>query len=280
MDRAAAHERGAMWARGARFVLPVSGAEVRMRPPTGREDLLLAEAEAPDAALALALAQRLGRAEGIEWGALAVSDLDALVLRLRQALIGDRVRADVTCHAAGCGCRIDISFGINAYLAHHRPRRPPLAGRGWSAAACADAPGWFEMRLRGGDALRFRLPSADDLIAVAARADAEAELARRCLRPADAPAPLRRAAEAAMRALAPDLAGDLAGRCPECGARVTVRFEPRRYCLTELRDRARFLFADVDALAQRYHWSERAILRMPNARRMRYAELARQAEAA
>jgi hypothetical protein len=30
-------------------------------------------------------------------------------------------------------------------------------------------------------------------------------------------------------------------------------------------------------LAQRYHWSERAILRMPNARRVSYAELARQA---
>ncbi len=59
-----------------------------------------------------------------------------------------------------------------------------------------------------------------------------------------------------MQALAPDLASELQGRCPECGATVAVRFEPRRYCLTELRDRARFLFADVDALAQRYHWSE------------------------
>lgn len=263
-----------------RFVLPVSGIEVRLHPPTGREDLLLAEADAPDAALALTLARRLARAEGIAWGALSACDLDAFVLRLRQALIGDRVLADVTCGAPGCGSRIDISFDVTSYLAHHRPLPAPLTRPGWSVAQAADAPGWYDLHTRRGELLRFRLPSADDLVAVAARPDAEAALVCRCLRPADAPARLRRAAEAAMQALAPDLASELQGRCPECGATVAVRFEPRRYCLTELRDRARFLFADVDALAQRYHWSERAILGMPHARRARYAELARQAEAA
>jgi hypothetical protein len=262
-----------------RFVLPVSGAEIRLRPPTGREDLLLAEADAPDADVALMLAQRLGRAEGITWGAVTACDLDTFVLRLRQALVGDRVVADVTCRAAGCGSRIDITFDITSYLAHHRPLPMPLTRPGWSAAPAAELPGWCELRTRRGESLRFRLPSVDDLVAVAAQPDAEAALVCRCLRPADAPARLRRAAEAAMQALAPDLASELQGRCPECGAMVAVRFEPRRYCLTELRDRARFLFADVDALAQRYHWSERTILGMPNARRTRYAELARQADA-
>ncbi|MBN9508198.1 MAG: hypothetical protein J0I21_03675 [Alphaproteobacteria bacterium] len=124
-----------------RFVLPVSGLEVRLRPPTGREDLLLAEADAPDAALALTLARRLGRVEGGAWGALPACDLDALVLRLRQMLIGDRVLADVTCRAPGCGSRIDISFSIISYLAYHRPYSVPLKRPGWSAAPAADAPG-------------------------------------------------------------------------------------------------------------------------------------------
>jgi hypothetical protein len=61
---------------------------------------------------------------------------------------------------------------------------------------------------------------------------------------------------------------------------VTVHFDPRRFCLRELRDRARFVYDDVDVLARRYHWSERAILTLPAARRASYAELARQAGAA
>jgi hypothetical protein len=80
--------------------------------------------------------------------------------------------------------------------------------------------------------------------------------------------------EAAMQALAPALSADLQGQCPECGAIVQVRFEPRAYCVQELRDRARFIHEDVDVLARRYHWSEPRILAMPASRRARYVELA------
>jgi hypothetical protein len=82
-----------------------------------------------------------------------------------------------------------------------------------------------------------------------------------------------------MEALSPNLADELAGVCPECRAPVTAYFDPRRFCLRELRDRARFIYDDVDVLAHRYHWSEQAILSMPAARRASYAELARHAEA-
>ena len=79
-----------------------------------------------------------------------------------------------------------------------------------------------------------------------------------------------------MEALAPNLSQNLEGICPECGARVSVFFSPRRYCLRELRERAAFVYQDVDLLARRYHWSESEILALPCIRRMNYVEAARQ----
>jgi hypothetical protein len=101
-------------------------------------------------------------------------------------------------------------------------------------------------------------------------------LARRCLRPANVPSRLRRLAEEAMEMMAPSLSGDLQGTCPQCGAEVLVYFDAREFCLRELRDRAAFIYQDIDLLARRYHWSEREILTMPHVRRTNYAELARQ----
>lgn len=80
-----------------------------------------------------------------------------------------------------------------------------------------------------------------------------------------------------MAALAPPLAGPLQGPCPHCASPIAARFEARLYCLQELRDRARFIFDDIDALAERYHWSERAILTLPHLRRTSYVERARRA---
>ena len=37
------------------------------------------------------------------------------------------------------------------------------------------------------------------------------------------------------------------------------------------------VFDDIDVLAERYHWSERAILSLPLTRRTQYVERARQA---
>jgi hypothetical protein len=268
----------------SRFRLPVSGCLVALRRPSGLEDLLIVEAartKIGDACLALSLAQRLGRAiEGnaIDWSDLSITDLDVLILRLRQHLIGDRVRADVTCPASGCGRRIDLDFSIEELLSHHSPRPGKR-----STPGLAEEAGWFCLLSAGKQTsdprlgrIRFRLPSAGDQLAVIGRPDAAAELARRCIVPEDIPAKLRRRAEAAMEELAPSLSCDLEGKCPECGARVTLYFDGRWFCLRELRDRAAFIYQDVDVLARRYHWSEAEILRLPHVRRTIYAELARQ----
>jgi hypothetical protein len=270
-----------------RWRLPVSGHVVALRPPGGAEDLLLLEAArtpAGDATLAVALARRLARTvedEPLDWMALPVPDLDTLMLRLRQLLIGDRIRADVSCIAAGCGRRIDIAFGIEDFLAHHAPQPDELREHGCEVEAAGE-PGWF--RLVSPETLTqpvsFRLPTVADQLAVLGQPNALDTLARRCMRPAPLPAQVRQQVEAAMEALAPSLSSDLQGVCPECGAEVSVEFDARWFCLRELRDRAVFIYQEVDLLARRYHWSERDILALPHTRRAAYAELARRVEGA
>jgi hypothetical protein len=261
----------------SRFRLPVSGREVALRPPSGAEDLLLLEAPrraSGDVTLALSLAERVARTNdsgALDWTAVCVSDLDTLVLRLRQALIGDRIRADVSCTASGCGRRIDIEFGIDQFLAHHAPR---TGGKRGSMCEPADEQGWFRL-IGSQELIHFRLPTVADQLAVIGHPEAASELAQRCLRPADVAARLRRRVEAAMETLAPSLSGDLEGVCPECEATVTVYFDARWFCLRELRQRAAFVYQDVDILARRYHWSETEILALPPVRRTAYAELAR-----
>jgi hypothetical protein len=249
--------------------------------------MLLLEAASNDARLALLLAECLARAADgtlVEWRSLSVTDLDVFILRLRQHLIGDRIRADVKCHAPNCGKRIDVDFSIDAYLDHHLAEVSKPRLRGWPVNPADDKPGWFCLAPRPprkcdlpvASQVRFRLPTVGDLLALGWRSDADAELARCCIHPAHLPIRLRRVVEAGMEALAPCLSGDLEGVCPECGAHVPIYFDAKQYCLQELRDRASFIYEDIDLLAQRYHWSEDAILAMPQSRRANYAEWARQ----
>ena len=128
----------------------------------------------------------------------------------------------------------------------------------------------------GAESVSFRLPTVADQLAVTDKRQATEELARRCLRPESVSPRLRGLAEEAMEAIAPSLSGDLQGTCPQCGAEVVVYFDAREFCLRELRERAAFIYEDIDLLARRYHWSEREILTLPHVRRTNYAELARE----
>ena len=258
----------------ASLIAPLSGIAVTLRQPTGADDLLLAECRGDHPGAVLRLVGRLAEsAVDIDWGALPIFDIDTIILHLRRAVLGDRVSSHVAC--AGCGGQVALSFGIAAYQAHHRPHAGPLTKRGWGALEPDDA-GWGRVMMDGqGVQPRFRLPTLNDQIAVAGAADAPRALARRCVEPYPLPAKLAARIETALAAYAPPLAGPLHGRCPDCGARIEARFEARRYCLQELGYRAQFVYDDVDVLAGRYHWSERAILAMPYARRTEYAARAR-----
>jgi len=279
--RAAAMPRARDLAPVARFVLPVSGLAVALLPPTGAEEVLLSERHVEDPSLALELAHRLGRADcAVDWAELSITDIDTLIARLRQAVVGDRVIGEAACVSPDCGEPVDLSFRLSDWLARHQPRRGPPKGRDWRCEPAADTPGRQALFVRGEEAARFRLPTLADQIDVEGMADPAAALAERVMTPASLPARVRARVEAAMEMLAPALAGPMQGQCPHCAAPITALFQPRQYCLRELKERARFVYDDIDVLAERYHWTERAILKLPTARRVQYAERARQARAA
>jgi hypothetical protein len=259
--------------------LPLSGTEVRVRAPTGIEDLMLVENDGTALQVSLQLMQNIvrGRDGSVQdLAALSLHDLDALLLRLRQSLLGDRIETDATCPSLECGSRMDVSFEINEYLNHHCPLRVPWKSRTYIAAASeAD---WFRLTRRadGHETAQFRLPTARDVLDLQHTDAALQQLSERCIRPTALRASERHAVEAAMEAIAPNLSSDLQGKCPECGNLIRVAYEPRSYCIAEFRQLARFVIEEVDLLAHRYHWSESEILAMPNRRRSAYAELARE----
>jgi hypothetical protein len=250
--------------------LPVSGLELSLRQPAGAEDILLLEAPTNDADLALTLISRLAQSlDGatIDWGDLSISDLEFLLLTLRQIVFGDWIRTDVICPAQGCRKRVDVSFRISDYLPHHGPRRCPTI-------VPTETPDWFQLCNTD---VTFRLPTVADQIAIAHHPQPEQALRQRCIQPNQIPSKLRRRVETAMAALAPNLSDDLQGQCAECGAIVTLFFDVQQFTLQELRRQAAFIYEDVHLLASSYQWSEDAILAIPHYRRQQYAELVRQA---
>lgn len=249
--------------------LPVAGLSVEMHLPTGADEIALVEAGNPAVEVAVALlASIVRRSDGgaLDWSSLSMTDIDLLLLRLRQRTIGDRISAEVVCRAAECGERVDIVFSITDYLGHHRPR--PRA----RVAAIDDT--WF--RLDGTD-IEFRVPSVSDQLAIAGEGRPEQALVQRCIRPPETGSTARRRVETAMEAMAPSLAAELQGTCPDCGAAVSAFFDPLQYVLSELREQAAFVYDEVWAIAQLTQWSEADILALPAARRARYAELAQPA---
>jgi hypothetical protein len=246
--------------------LPVAELDVQMRMPNGADDIVLLEADALDLRAAIALLTRIVERvdnEPLDWERLAMADVDVLLLRLRQRMLGDIVRSEVLCTGTACGTRVDVEFSIYDYLEHHRPRTPAKVSRA--------ADGWFRL---DDVYAEFRLPCVADQLAVTSERRPEQALLHLCVRPAEAADGSRRPVEAAMAKLAPNLASELRGTCPECGATVRAYFDPLAYTLRELRDQASFVYEDVCFIARFMHWSEADILAMPTSRRARYAELA------
>jgi hypothetical protein len=256
-------------------VLPTSGLTLRVREATGADELLVLEPGRSPVATVVSLASRLttdseGRA--LSWEELPAADVGAIALTIRQAWLGKRISTDARCSSPGCRERMDIAFEIPAYLAHYRPR--PHAGAGPAPDA-----GWFKLvgaTESGRAPVAFRLPTIADLLAATESADPERCLRERCVRPASVTTSVARRVSRAMTALAPPLTGAVTVRCPACGGRDQLRFDPVGYSLTELRAAAAGLYEEVHLLASAFRWPEDAILTLPRARRARYADLIRQ----
>lgn len=238
------------------FVLPVSGWRVGLPALTGRqESVLLDTASMPEASALLIMLPDLAVAEGgAEWGRLPLSDADFLLLRLRQAAIGDRLNAEARC---GCGSRLEIGFGISDYLRHHAPAKPKFA---------APDDGWWRM-----GEVRFRPPTLGDAVDALESSDPAKFLMGRCVEGRSSAK-----VEAELERIAPGMDSDLASVCPDCGASIQLAFEPRSFVLREMREQAAFLDDDVHLLASAYHWSLEEILALSRRRRIQFAERVRQ----
>jgi hypothetical protein len=245
-------------------LLPVSRAVLSVREPTGADEVFVVETVLAPMQAFLELARRVVSTiagDPLDWASLPVTDLDAAALMIRQSWIGDTIRTDALCPVEGCRERIDVSFGVGAYIEHHRPQQP----RGVTAAA---EDGWFTL-IRA--PVRFRIPTVADLLAAAPGGRPAEILSDRCVDAPEISRGLARRLDRALAALAPRLDDLLGGTCPACGHAVNMRFDPLGYALTELQDVFSGVYLETHALAATYGWPEDAILALPRSRRRRYA---------
>ncbi len=73
---------------------------------------------------------------------------------------------------------------------------------------------------------------------------------------------------------------EIAGRCPECGRKVSSEYDLVGVWLKRIRREAEEILRDVHLLASRYHWSERDVLTLPDPRRRAYCQLCEETELA
>ena len=123
-------------------------------------------------------------------------------------------------------------------------------------------------------ALRFRLPTGEDLAEAAAGGPegVAAALRSRCVLEEDA----GRGEEALDRAMSlagPTLDADLDGVCPECGTEQSIPFRIDEFLLAALRRESALLAREVHELARAYGWSRREILEMSRRERRQHAGL-------
>jgi hypothetical protein len=192
--------------------------------------------------------------------ALPVGRRDSLLFRLREAVLGSRLRGMADCPK--CRCRVEFTLQTDAL--------------------CPDTPPATEhvLKLAGRrKKVRFRLPDSFDLARAAVCSDvptARAELARRCLLNEDA-APALTEPEieqlaAALEDADPQTEVLLESRCPDCANEWQAVLDIASFFWQELTAMSRDMLEDVALLARAYGWSEGEILTMSPARRRLYME--------
>jgi hypothetical protein len=247
-------------------LLPVSELGLTVGEPTGHNELFLVETALAPLPAMLELLGRLARTtagDQLDWRALPLADVEAAALMIRRAWVGETIRTNAFCPREGCRERIDVSFRIEDYITHHRPKR----ARGVTAPS---KDGWFNL---AGTTARFRIPTVADVVAASSSEEPEHLLSERCVDAPEISRLLARRLDRALAALAPRLDDLLGGICPECGHEVTMRFDPLEYILSELRDEFAAIHAEIHALASAYGWTEETILALPRSRRRRYAAI-------
>lgn len=196
-----------------------------------------------EAIWALTLAARIGGLLAVWAEASGAEDLE---LRLR-------------CPGPGCGADLEAGLPVAALV---------------DLAREAEAAPVFE----AGEGLRLRRPTGADqrLWRGAAARDPESAILATLTLAGRLPdtAAARAGLAERMAEFDPLPAFAIAICCPDCGRESTLPVDLEAECLARLARVQDRLFAEVDALARRYGWTDAEILTMPARRRARYLALA------
>lgn len=218
-------------------------------------------------AQALLLASRPERSWD-ELGARSVGQRDADLLRLRAATFGRELRSRVAC--ASCAEALEFSFDAQALL----PVEHDAQADGHETLVEAD-----------GFAIRFRVPSAADLVDLARHARVAIDGARdallaRCVSTvtraghavdvADLTPAAQRDLAQAMAEADPGAELRLALRCPGCGTESEALLDVPAFFWAEIEAWVERTAREVHALASAYGWREADVLAMSPARRSLY----------
>ncbi len=200
-----------------------------------------------------------------EMAELPIGERDALLLRLREQLLGSALRGYVECPI----CAEKLVF--NLQCSQLRVGTPAPSGP-------------LEFRCRD-FVVRYRLPDNNDLVAAAEQlevAAAKQELLARCLLSATRGAervPVHALPVEVIAALSAEMAeqdpqGDLglALRCAACTHSWEARFDISVFLWSEFGALSRRVFDEVAALSRAFGWSESEILAMSATRRRQYIQ--------
>jgi hypothetical protein len=206
---------------------------------------------------------------------LTVGEREALLLKLRWLTFGERMSCVLECPRADCRKKMDLDLTVGDLLLPSSDDARRIHE--------ASFDGWV---------VRFRLPEGADQEAVASLAltdesEAVQTLLNRCVisaerdgeRLSEIPALLAERLSDALAKLDPQSEIVLEARCPACGDSFRAILDTASFFFTEVAAHARTLLEEVHLLASHYHWSEAAILAIPERRRRLYLALAETAQA-
>ena len=256
---------GGLWRDGERLT------EFAFQPATGAVELAVAQStsqrDPPPRRVTAVLAEVLehigGRpVEPADVRALAVGDRQFLMRRLGALLGFDEIWLTASCS----DCESPFDFLI-------APAALPVK-------VAAEGFPFVEVDTSRGRR-RFRVPIGEDQEAVADMAD-ESAAARRLVGLCAVPAEDQKdvpgddftdddiaGIDAALEAVAPEVATTALAACPECGHGSEVYIDPAVWI--DLGGGT--ILGEIHALASTYHWSEAEILGLPRDRRQRYLRM-------
>jgi hypothetical protein len=200
-----------------------------------------------------------------------VGSRDADLLTLRALLFGERAQVRFRC--SGCAEELEFDLDVRELLTSDAPPKDE------------DSHEPIEVAL-GEWAVRFRLPTPADLLAVGQSASTEARslLMERCVvavtrdaLPAtatDLPAEVQEKLTAAVAQADPDADLRLDAPCPACGHHTSAVVDAASFLWAELDAWARGILTEVHLLASTYGWTEPEVLVLSPRRRRHYLELA------